>query len=275
MVTPGFTPPNTRTALRCWKRLSVRGAVLVSMRVNVDTGTSSPPGVLILRSSSGPSVARSVVADLRDDLVAAVEEVEAVDVLRRRAACRAPPDAGEVEPEVGDPLAVDHDARLGQVDLQVGVDVQELAALPAGADHRRRRSRASAPAARRSAAPARRRTGPASAAADRAAGTRAGRAPATPRRTPRRTSARSSARARFQSFATMPPKPPQFAVSDHMNSVSGNDLTRLDHLRGDRGWSRASDASGDGLEEQADVALVLDRRELLPRERVQRPRRAP
>jgi hypothetical protein len=27
----------------------------------------------------------------------------------------------------------------------------------------------------------------------------------------------------FQFFATNPPKPPQLAVSDHMNSVSGND----------------------------------------------------
>jgi hypothetical protein len=48
-----------RTALRCWKRFSVRGAVLDSMRVKVETGTSSPLGVLIFRSSSGPSVARS------------------------------------------------------------------------------------------------------------------------------------------------------------------------------------------------------------------------
>ena len=37
----------------------VRGAVLVSMCVNVDTGTSWPPGVLILRSSNGPTVVRS------------------------------------------------------------------------------------------------------------------------------------------------------------------------------------------------------------------------
>ena len=59
MVTPGCTPPKTRTAFRCWNRFSVRGAVLDSIRVKVDTGTSSPLGVLILRSSSGPTVARS------------------------------------------------------------------------------------------------------------------------------------------------------------------------------------------------------------------------
>src|SRR5438034_5241481 len=34
--------------------------------------------------------------------------------------------AGEVEPEVGHLVAIDHDARFGQIDLQVGVDVQEL-----------------------------------------------------------------------------------------------------------------------------------------------------
>ena len=39
-VTPGLTPPKTRTAFRCWKRFKVRGAVLDSMCVNVDTGTS-------------------------------------------------------------------------------------------------------------------------------------------------------------------------------------------------------------------------------------------
>ena len=57
-VTPGFTPPNTRTALRCWKRLSERGAVVRSILVKVETGTSCPPGVRILRSSSGPRLER-------------------------------------------------------------------------------------------------------------------------------------------------------------------------------------------------------------------------
>src|SRR5438034_10251 len=58
LVTPGFTPPKIRTAFLCWNRFSVRGAVLDSMCVNVDTGTSRPLGVLILRSSSGATVVR-------------------------------------------------------------------------------------------------------------------------------------------------------------------------------------------------------------------------
>src|SRR5436309_16113687 len=58
-VTPGCTAPNTRTELRCWNRVSARGAVVASMRVNVETGTSWPEGVLIFRSSSGPTVFRS------------------------------------------------------------------------------------------------------------------------------------------------------------------------------------------------------------------------
>jgi hypothetical protein len=67
------------------------------------------------------------VADLRDDLVALVVVVEAVDVRAAEQRAELAPDAGEVEPEVGDLLAVDHDARLGPIDLEVGVDVQELA----------------------------------------------------------------------------------------------------------------------------------------------------
>jgi hypothetical protein len=57
-VTPGFTPPKTRTAFRCWNRCRERGATLDSIRVKVETGTSLPLGVLILRSSSGPTVVR-------------------------------------------------------------------------------------------------------------------------------------------------------------------------------------------------------------------------
>ena len=70
----------------------------------------------------------------------------------------------------------------------------------------------------------------------------------------------------------MPPKPPQLVVSDHMNSVSGNDVMRLDNLERSR-LVAASVESGDAFVEQADVALILDRRQLLPREHVQRPRR--
>ena len=76
------------------------------------------------------------VADLRNHLVAALEVVEAVHVRAAEQRAELAADAREVEAEIGDALAVEHDARLGQVDLEIGVDVQELAALPARADHR-------------------------------------------------------------------------------------------------------------------------------------------
>ena len=106
------------------------------MRVKVETGTSSPLGVLIFRSSSGPTRGAVLVADLRDDLVAPLEEVEAIDVAAAEQRAELPPDAGEIETEIGDLLAVDHDAGLGKIDLEVRVDVEELAALEACADHR-------------------------------------------------------------------------------------------------------------------------------------------
>ncbi len=67
-------------------------------------------------------------ADLRDHLVAAIEEVEAVDVVAAEQRAELLPDAREIEPEIGDLLAIEHHACFGQIDLQVGVDVQELAA---------------------------------------------------------------------------------------------------------------------------------------------------
>ncbi len=42
------------------------------------------------------------------------------------------PDRGKIEAEVGEPFAIEHDARLRQVDLQIGIDIQELAAGPPG-----------------------------------------------------------------------------------------------------------------------------------------------
>src|SRR5690349_1093317 len=101
LVTPGCTPANTRTALACWKRFE-RGAVGVT--------------------------------DLRDHLVAALEEVEAVHVSTAQQRAELAAHAGEIQAEVRDALTVEHHARLGQVDLQIAVHVQELAALPAGAD---------------------------------------------------------------------------------------------------------------------------------------------
>ena len=84
------------------------------------------------RADRGPVL----VADLWNDLVAAVEEVEPVHVRAAQQRAELLADAGQIEPEVGKTLTVEHNARLGQVDLQIGVDIQELAALPTGAEHR-------------------------------------------------------------------------------------------------------------------------------------------
>src|SRR5438876_557705 len=77
----------------------------------------------------------ALVADLGNDLVAAVVIVEPVDVRAAQQRAELSAHAGEVEPQVGHLVAIDHDSRLGQIDLQVSVDVQELAALPAGTQH--------------------------------------------------------------------------------------------------------------------------------------------
>ncbi len=70
----------------------------------------------------------------------------------------------------------------------------------------------------------------------------------------------------------MPPNPPHAVVSDHVNFVSGKDVMALTTCRCSR-LVAASVESASRFEEQADVALVLHRREFLPREHVQRPDR--
>src|SRR5439155_20350686 len=77
-------------------------------------------------------------ADLRNDFVAPIEVVEAIDLAAAEQRAQLPADAREIEPQVRDLIAVDDDARLRQIDLQVGVDVQELAALPPRTDDRSR-----------------------------------------------------------------------------------------------------------------------------------------
>ena len=264
MVTPGFTPPKTRTALRCWKRFSVRGAVLDSMRVKVETGTSSPLGRLDLEVEQRADGRAVLVADLRDDLVAAVEVVEAVDVARRRAACRAP---GRRRRGRGrGRRAARGRSRRAPAGRSIFRSVSTYRNLPLCQPAPTTRPRSSEHLLGRRVALqhqldvvlARR-----SAAAGRGAGTRAGRAPATRRRTPRRTSPRSSARARCQSLVTMPPKPPQAAVERPHELRLGERGDASRRPRSDSRFDRLERRVGRGLEEQADVALVLDGRELL------------
>src|SRR5690606_15966296 len=78
-----------------------------------------------------------LVADLRDDLVAPVEVVEAVDVSAAEQRAELLPYRREIQPQVRDALAVEHDARLRLIELQIRVDEQELAALPTRRDHLR------------------------------------------------------------------------------------------------------------------------------------------
>ena len=76
------------------------------------------------------------VADLRNDLIAAIEVVETIDVAAAEQRAQLATDTREIEPQVRHLIAVDDDARLRQIDLQVRIDVQELAALPARTDDR-------------------------------------------------------------------------------------------------------------------------------------------
>ena len=109
----------------------------------------------------------------------------------------------------------------------------------------RRRSRASAPAARRSASTSSTSYWPGvgSGGSSRGKTRRPGTCDTAPNTSPYICSVE---RARScQSFATMPPNPPHAAVSDHMNSASGNDVIGLDDLQRCRGWSAPTVASGD------------------------------
>src|SRR5215831_18459706 len=76
---------------------------------------------------------------LRDDLVAPVVVVEPVYIRPTERGTQLLAYTGQVEPEVGDLLAIDYDSRLWQIDLEIGIDVKELAALPPGTDHRSHR----------------------------------------------------------------------------------------------------------------------------------------
>ena len=128
-----------RAELRCGKRFSVRGPVADLDAREGRHRHERAIGRLDLQVQQRIERRAILVADLRDDLVAAVEIVEAVDVRAAEHRAQLAPDRRQVEAEIREPLAIQHDARLRQVDLQVGVDVQELAAGPAGVEHGLRR----------------------------------------------------------------------------------------------------------------------------------------
>ena len=133
-MTPGLTPPKIFTAFRCWKRCKrARSGAGLDVCEGGD-GDELAARRLDLEVEERADARAIGLADLRNDLVAAVEVVEAIDVAAAEQRAELLADAGQIEPEIGDLLAIDDDARLRQVDLQIRVHVQELAALPAGAD---------------------------------------------------------------------------------------------------------------------------------------------
>ena len=70
-----------RTALSCWKRFSSRGSVDVSSVANVDSGTSWPFGPVTYISRELIRRQPLAALHLRDDLVAAALDAEAIDVV--------------------------------------------------------------------------------------------------------------------------------------------------------------------------------------------------
>ena len=117
-----------RTALSCWKRFSSRGSVVVLSVAKVESGTSLPSGagdVDVLELVRRQALA---ALDLRDDLVAAPLDAEAVDVVaaeqRREVAAR----LAQVDALRAHLVAVEDDLGLRLVELQVGVGEHEEAA---------------------------------------------------------------------------------------------------------------------------------------------------
>ena len=83
------------------------------------------------RIESGPIL----VADLRDHLVTPVVEIEPVHIGAAEQRAQLLPDTGQVESQVRQPFPIDHDPSLGQIDLEVRIDVEEFSALPTGPQH--------------------------------------------------------------------------------------------------------------------------------------------
>ncbi len=74
------------------------------------------------------------IADLRNDFVAAIKVIEPIHIRTAQHRAEFLTRRREIEPEIGEPFAIQHHAGLRLIDLQVGVHVKKLAALPARAD---------------------------------------------------------------------------------------------------------------------------------------------
>ena len=72
-----------------------------------------------------------VERDLRNDFVTAPVVIEPIDVAATQQHAEVLSHACKIKPKVGDFAAIKIDARLRQVDLQIGIDICKLAACPA------------------------------------------------------------------------------------------------------------------------------------------------
>jgi hypothetical protein len=79
------------------------------------------------------------IADLGNDLVAAIEVVKAIDIGTAEQRAKLAPRRRKIEAEVRKSFAIDDHARLRQIDLEICVHIQELATLPACGEHLLRR----------------------------------------------------------------------------------------------------------------------------------------
>ena len=107
------------TALSCWKRFSERGTVDVANfrhRAERHELALGPVDIHVLQLI-GIQAVRALY--LRDDLVAAARYVEAVYIIAADHRRHVSADLPEIEPQVGNLVAVDHELGLGLVDLDI------------------------------------------------------------------------------------------------------------------------------------------------------------
>ena len=216
-------------------------------------------------SLSCSGLSRSAREQLRDDLVAAPVHAEAVDEVAAHRRREVLPDGLEVQPQLGHLVAVDHDLRLGLVDLDVDErregehaalrrlllellgEAQDLGGVGGGGDARTRPG-----SCRRPAAPA--------------AGWGRSGCPGWPP-TFCCTSGRIWTAVRFRSFQGLSPtpqKPPDGKVIWKVKPGLRDRHHRPVHLPG-RVGHLVEGRVGRGVDDAEDDALVLDRRQLLGR----------
>ena len=115
--------------LSCWKWLSDSGTVLVVIVAMVDSGTGVPSDVRDVVVEQLIGVEPVALLHLRDHLVGAAVEAEVIDVAAAQHPGQRAADVAHLQAELRGLVAVDLDGRLRLVDLQIGVEEDEHAAL--------------------------------------------------------------------------------------------------------------------------------------------------